>query len=89
MLAATILLWMPFGTGYYDWPWEKPAARIAMVAFALGVPIYAAIGCVLATVPKPSPFRLGIAACALLAGLYGAMGMLNWLIVFVAPRYLG
>jgi len=88
VLASTIFLWMPFGIGYYGWPWEIPAARIAMMMFALGVPIYAASGCIVAAQPKPSPLRLGIAACTLLVGLYGALAMLHWLRVYVGPRYI-
>ena len=84
-LAATIVLWMPFGMGYYGWPWERPAARLAMAAFALGVPLYAAIGCAAAAGPKPSPFRLGVAACTLLPGLCGALAMLHWLRVYTGP----
>jgi len=78
-LAATIFLWMPFGMGYYGWPWEIPAARMAVAAFALGVPVYAAIGCAVAAVPKPSFFRLSVAASTLLAGLYSVLAMLQWL----------
>lgn len=82
VLAATLFLWMPFGMGYYGWPWERPAARLALAAFALGVPVYAAIGCAVAAVPKPSPFRFGMAACAVVVGLWGALAMLHWLRVY-------
>ena len=77
--AATIILWMPFGLGYYDWPWEEPGARLSMAAFVLGVPLYAAVGCVSALVPRPSTFRLVVASGALVVGVVGVLAMFHWL----------
>jgi hypothetical protein len=77
--AATILLWMPFGLGYYDWAWERPTARLSMAAFALGVPLCGALGCVSALVPRPSTFRLLVAFCALVVGVIGLLAMFHWL----------
>jgi hypothetical protein len=70
---------MPFGMGYYGWPWESPAARVVLAVFVLGFPLYAAAGCVSAIVPKPSACRLVIAVCAFLVGAYGFLAMLHWI----------
>lgn len=84
-LGVTIFLWMPFGMGYYGWPWEIPTARVIMVAFVVGVPIYAAISCAVAPIPKPSLFRFGLSVCTLWVGLYGALAMFHWLNVYSGP----
>jgi hypothetical protein len=73
---------MPFGMGYYGWPWDKPIARTAMQAFVFGVPLYAATGCIASISPKLSPFRLVFAVCALVVGLFGVASMSHWLSVY-------
>ena len=86
MLTAIIIyLWIPFGEGYYGWPWENTAARVGMIAFVLAVPLLGAAGCAAATGPKSSAVRFLVAGCTLIAGLYGVFAMFNWLSVY--PRH--
>jgi hypothetical protein len=85
--AISIILWVPFGYGYYGWAWEKPVARAAMQTFVFFIPLYAVVGCAAAISPRFCRGRLTGALFALLAGLYGVMSMSYWLSVYVAPHF--
>lgn len=76
---------MPFGIGYYGWPWENRAARWLLEAFVIGFPMTAFIACVMSIVPQFSGARFVAAILFLILGMYGAFAMFHWINVYVGP----
>src|SRR5690242_9743428 len=78
-MAVSMLLWMPFGVGYYDSPLDSRVTRIAIRAFAYGFVVLALVGCVSALRPRLVVNRLVVASLALVVALLGVGAMLWWL----------
>jgi hypothetical protein len=83
--VLSVFLWMPFGIGYYEWPWQNRLGRWLLEAFVFALPISALIACVLSIVPRFSAGRLTLALLSLVIGMFGVFAMLHWINVFVTP----
>ena len=78
----SIILWMPYGFGYYDFPWNNPLAVCLLVVFVVGFPISAAVACFRSLEPDFLPIRFTVALGSVLIGLFGLFHMLNWMTHF-------
>jgi|GEM_PF-3674756 len=74
--VVSFVLWIPYGFGYYDFPWSKQWAVFLLLAFVVAFPTCAAIG--LARRPKFLLLRYCVALPSLIVGLYGLFAMLDW-----------
>lgn len=83
--ALSILLWMPFGVGYYGWPWKDSAARWLLEVFVLTFPISAVIAFVMSIVPQFSAGRFVMALLSLIVAMHGVLAMYHWINVYVGP----
>ena len=81
--VASIILWMPFGFGYYDFPWNNLAARGALLAIAIGFPLAAGYSCVQSFLTDSSAIRFAVGLLSFLIGLYGSFQMTAWMIFVV------
>ena len=79
---VSVILWMPFGFGYYDFPWGTPFAVCLLIVFVIGFPMAAALACVRSLEPQFAPIRFTIALASLFIGLFGLFHMLNWITRF-------
>lgn len=73
---------MPFGFGYYDFPWSNPLAVCLLVVFVVGFPISAAVACVRSLEPQFLPIHFTAALASVLIGLFGLLHMLHWMTRF-------
>lgn len=83
--VASAILWMPFGMGYYGWPWQIAAMRVLLVCFVYGFPALAFCGFLAALILEGSSFRTFLAVIALLVGLFGIVAMSFWQKTYVQP----
>lgn len=84
-MLLSIVLWMPFGMGYYGWPWGGFGWRIVLYTFVFIFPLLALGGCIGAISGKFFLFRFLVSISALLIGLVGMCAMLNWMARYVEP----
>ncbi len=77
--VASVFLWMPFGMGYYDWPWDSQLMRFVIRCFVFGFPVLAAVGCVRAFRPQKATGRLVVSSLSLLVALFGVFAMIWWM----------
>ena len=83
--AASVVLWMPYGFGYYDWPWRNPAARWLLQLFAIGFPLSAAYALKMCSENKAGRFRIGVVTTSLFVAIWGMWSMLTWTMHYVIP----
>jgi len=83
--AASVILWIPSGLGYYDWPWRNPAARWLLQLFAIGFPLSAAHAWKTSGERKASRIGVGVAVVSLFIGIWGMWWMLIWTMRYVWP----
>lgn len=91
LIAASLtsfLLWMPFGLGYYDFPWGNPHAVGLLATFVFTFPIACSLSSIGSLSPRFMPVRFVMSLPALLVSLHGVLHMLHWWLVAV-PQYLG
>lgn len=82
-VAASIFLWMPFGMGYYGYPWEDESARWMLTVLVKAFPVWAATACVLSLLRKQRTLRFVVSLVALWTAIYGVKCMTGWV-----PAYL-
>ena len=82
-IMVSIILWMPFGMGYYGYPWEVDSARWKLSLLVKAFPYWATTACLLSLFPRERPLRFFVAAAALCISLFGVKTMTDWI-----PRYL-
>jgi len=83
--VASVILWMPFGMGYYGWPWESASMRLLLACFVYGLPIVAAVGIIASFTPSLSILRVFISIATLLIALFGIGAMSSWQRSYVLP----
>lgn len=83
--AASVALWMPYGFGYYDWPWRNPAARWLLQLFAIGFPFFAAYAFKICSENKAGRFPSGVVTTSLFVAIWGMWSMLSWTMRYVIP----
>ena len=88
-MLASVILWMPFGMGYYGWPWQRQAWRVVLYAFVFALPIGASVGCFAAFRGGFSFRRFCVPFLALLSGLLGVLAMLDCRSRYVEPMLHG
>jgi hypothetical protein len=70
--VASFVLWMPFGLGYYDFPWEQSWAVLLLLAFVISFAVFSAVA-----VDRSRDTPL-LSVLSLLMGLHGLFHMLEW-----------
>lgn len=83
---VSIVLWMPFGFGYYDFPWQQWVAVIALFAFVVAFACSAVVALDRACYPQFSPLQFAILIVPFLIGMHGLFQMLRWWI-YVSMKY--
>ena len=83
-IAISVLLWMPFGMGYYGWPWERVSFRILIQVVAFAFVVFSGGGLLFALRADRKVFRLVTGIVALLVTAYGVFALYSW-----KDRYLG
>jgi len=78
IIAACILLWMPFGMGYYGWPWEDKIGEIGIQVIAFAFLFIAAIALFGSLRPNVRTLRLILSVVALLVSLWGLLALYHW-----------
>jgi hypothetical protein len=73
-----VVMWMPFGMGYYGWPWEDKIGRIGIQVGAFSFLIIAATAIVASVIPEIRILRLALSILALVASLYGLFALYSW-----------
>ncbi len=86
--AINVVLWMPFGMGYYGWRWEAAAMRWLIESFVLAFVAISLLGCIVGWWPRIRPGRLVVSVPSLVLSLWGALVLRSWFIVYVAPMVL-
>lgn len=76
--VTSILLWMPFGFGYYPFPWDSTTAVCLLLIFVALFPACAALSLARSYWPKFSLFRFILSTLFLLVSLLGLAHMLHW-----------
>lgn len=80
--AVSTVLWMPFGLGYYDFPWDNWIARLSLQSFAIGFPLLAGYSSVKSL--RTHSFGVGLVAfVSLIIGTYGCLQMIYWTLFVV------
>lgn len=91
LISASLVsfaLWMPFGLGYYDFPWGNPSAVGLLATFVFAFPVTCGLSFLGSLSPRFLPVRFVVSLLALLVSLHGLLHMLHWWFVAV-PQYLG
>jgi hypothetical protein len=78
LTVLSAILWMPFGIGYYDWPWQNRSMRFFIHFFVFGFMILAAISCIRAFRPKFLIVQFIISSLSLFVSLFGVFAMYWW-----------
>lgn len=76
--VISVILWMPFGLGYYDFSWDQPLAVLLLLTFVVAFPTSAAAAVARSCRPRFLPLRFFVAVLSLPVGLYGLFHMLVW-----------
>lgn len=76
--SISVILWMPFGLGYYDFPWDRPLAVLLLLTFVVAFPTSAAAAIVRSCRPRFLPLRFVVAVLSLPVGICGLIHMLVW-----------
>jgi hypothetical protein len=85
LAAISALLWMPFGIGYYEWPWKNLSMRALIQGFAIGFVLLAIMGCVISARPQLSVGRLAVSVLSAIVALYCLFAMYHWMGRYVRP----
>jgi hypothetical protein len=88
-ILASVLLWVPFGMGFYGWPWQYLGWRVALYCFVFAFPVGSAAGCIAAFRGGFSYRRFALPFVALIVGIFGMVCMLDWLTRYVGPMLQG
>jgi hypothetical protein len=83
--VASIILWMPFGMGYYGWPWHSASMRLMLACFVYSLPLIAVVGIIGAFTPSFSVVRALVSIGTLLVALFGIFAMCSWQSSYVQP----
>jgi cellobiose-specific phosphotransferase system component IIC len=78
----SILLWMPYGFGYYEFPWEIWSAQGTLQIIAIGFPVAASCSYKNA-MSERSTGRIVISLLAFMIGVYGCLQMTFWTLYVV------
>lgn len=80
---ASIVLWIPYGFGYYEYPWTNRLARWSLQLFAVAFPMLAGVS--IAHSIKTRSFGLGfvMAILSLMIGSFGCFAMAEWTVTYV------
>ncbi len=76
--VISIILGMPFGLGYSDFPYANLIAVVLLMAFSFSFPLAALSGCVNSYLPEFRPLRFCISLFALQIACLGLFHCLNW-----------
>lgn len=74
----SFVLWMPYGIGYYGFPWQDSTAVLSLLAFVMAFPACATRGLIRACHPRFLILNFVVAAISLFVGLHGLLHMLDW-----------
>lgn len=69
---------MPFGVGYYGWPWHDWLMKSLLECFVYGFAFIAGLGVFYAIYPKVVFPRLVLSCFSLLFAALGVFAMLSW-----------
>lgn len=80
---ASIVLWIPYGFGYYEYPWRNRLARWSLQLFAIAFPLLAGVS--IANSIKNRSFGPGfvVAILSLVIGSFGCFSMAVWTMTYV------
>lgn len=76
--VISIVLWMPYGFGYYDFPWGNPGAVLLLANF---VTLFVYLAYLVMVRALNSPRRLArliFAGCSLVIACHGLIHFLAW-----------
>jgi hypothetical protein len=83
---ASITLWMPYGMGYYTFPWGNAPAVLLLLLFVSSFTVVATIAVVQAFFPRLRPFKAAISLLSFAIAIHGLCHMLHWWI-HVVPQF--
>lgn len=84
-LILSVLLWMPFGFGYYGWPYRNAFMRYALYWFVWAYPICCLASLVAACAPRMRIGRVILALFCLWVAARGVQVLRSWRMVYVIP----
>ena len=77
MCLVTILLWMPFGIGYYDFPWRSMGARIGVQIFALSF-VCLSLLLVVKYCARGKLLGIGFGTLSVIVSIWGVFSLYSW-----------
>jgi hypothetical protein len=78
IVAVSVVLWMPFGMGYYGWPWEQIFYRVLIQVVAFSFVVLSGVGLFLAFRAERKAFRVVTGIIALLVTVFGVLALYGW-----------
>ena len=77
MFIVSILLWMPFGMGYYDFPWDRIEARIGIQVFAFCFIVFSLV-LLIHYISNEKLIGIGFSMLSLIVSLWSIFALYSW-----------